>query len=37
MTRIYASLINKGMKTLSDVPETLRAEVEKILEKEGGE
>lgn len=37
MARIYASLINKGMKTLSDVPEALRADVKNILKEEGGE
>lgn len=36
MAKIYAELIKKGLKTLEDVPEKLRAEVEKILA-EGGE
>ena len=31
MARIYAELIRKGLKTLEDVPEKLKAEVEKIL------
>ena len=31
MAKIYASLIKKGLKTLDDVPENLRAEVEAIL------
>lgn len=31
MAKIYASLIRKGPKTLDDVPEKLRAEVEALL------
>ena len=31
MSKIYASLIKKGLKTLDDVPENLRAEVEALL------
>lgn len=31
MAKIYASLIKKGLKTLNDVPENLRAEVEALL------
>ncbi len=31
IVRIYAELIRKGMKTLSDVPEKLREAVEKEL------
>ena len=31
MAKIYASLIKKGLKTLDDVPENLRAEVESLL------
>ncbi len=31
MARIYASLILKGLKTIDDVPEKLRKEVEEIL------
>lgn len=31
MAKIYAQLIRKGLKTIDDVPEKLRAEVEKIL------
>lgn len=34
MAKIYASLIRKGLKTIDDVPEELRAEVEKLIEKE---
>ena len=34
MARVYASLIKKGLKTIEDVPEKLRAEVEKILQGE---
>jgi len=32
MAKIYAALIQKGLKTIEDVPESLRAEVEAILE-----
>lgn len=32
MAKIYANLIRKGLKTIDDVPEALRAEVEAILE-----
>ena len=31
MAKIYASLIKKGLKTIDDVPEKLRAEVEALL------
>ena len=31
MAKIYAALIRKGRKTLDDVPENLRAEVEALL------
>lgn len=31
MARVYADLIRKGIKTIDDVPESLRAEVEAIL------
>lgn len=31
MAKIYAELIRKGLKTLDDVPEKLRKEVEKLL------
>ena len=31
MAYIYANLIKKGLKTLDDVPEIIRAEVEAIL------
>lgn len=31
MAKIYANLIKKGLKTLEDVRETLRAEVEALL------
>ena len=31
MAQIYASLIKKGLKTIDDVPEKLRAEVETLL------
>ena len=36
MARIYADLIKKGKKTINDVPEHLRAEVEKLLNGDGG-
>ena len=32
MAKIYAALIKKGLKTIDEVPERLRAEVEKLLE-----
>lgn len=32
MAKIYAELIKKGLKTLEDVPERLREEVEKLLD-----
>ena len=31
MAKIYADLIRKGKKTIDDVPEKLRAEVERLL------
>lgn len=31
MAKVYADLIRKGIKTIEDVPENLRAEVEAIL------
>ena len=31
MAKIYAELIKKGLKTLEEVPEEIRAEVEKLL------
>lgn len=31
MARVYADLIRKGLKTLEQVPEKIRKEVEKIL------
>jgi hypothetical protein len=31
MARVYADLIRKGIKTIDDVPESLRAKVEAIL------
>lgn len=31
MAKVYADLIKKGIKTIEDVPERLRAEVERIL------
>ena len=33
MAAIYAALIKKGMKTIDDVPEILRDEVRRILDK----
>lgn len=32
MAKVYADLIKKGMKTIDDVPEKLKAEVQKILD-----
>lgn len=34
MAKVYADLIKKGLKTLDDVPEQIRAEVEALLESE---
>ena len=34
MAKVYANLIKKGLKTIKDAPEKLRAEVEKILQEE---
>lgn len=34
MVKIYAELIKKGLKTLEEVPEKIRADVEKLLESE---
>lgn len=31
MAKIYANLIRKGLKTIDDVPEKLRDEVERLL------
>ena len=31
MIKVYANLIRKGLKTIDEVPERLRAEVEAIL------
>lgn len=33
MAWIYVSLIQKGLRTIEDVPEALRAEVEELLNK----
>ena len=35
MARAYAELIMRGVKTIEDVPERLRAEVQKILNEAG--
>lgn len=34
MAKIYAELIRKGLKTLEEVPEKIRAEVKELLESE---
>lgn len=34
MAKVYADLIRKGLKTIEDVPEKLRAEVTRLLESE---
>ena len=31
MAKVYADLVRKGIKTIDEVPESLRAEVEAIL------
>lgn len=33
MARVYADLIRKGLKTIEDVPEKLKKEVEEMLER----
>lgn len=37
MAHVYANLIRKGLKTIDDVPEKIRVEVEKILQQDGDE
>lgn len=32
MTKIYVELIKKGLKTIDEVPERLREEVQKLLD-----
>jgi len=32
MAKVYADLIRKGLKTIDDVPERIRAEVQAILD-----
>lgn len=32
MAKVYANLIRKGLKTIDDVPENLREEVQRILD-----
>lgn len=34
MAKIYAELIKKGLKTLEEVPDKIRAEVKELLESE---
>lgn len=34
MAKVYADLIKKGLKTIDDVPERIRAEVQAILDSE---
>lgn len=34
MEKIYVALIRKGIKTIDDVPEQIRAEVKKLLKKQ---
>jgi hypothetical protein len=34
MAKVYADLIRKGLKTIDDVPERIRAEVQAILDSE---
>lgn len=35
MSRIYANLIERGLKTLDDVPKKIKKEVEQILKNDG--
>ena len=37
MAKVYAALIKKGLKTIEDVPETLRDEVAALLAEDGDE
>ena len=37
MAKVYADLIKKGIKTLDDVPENIKDDVQKILDGEEGE
>lgn len=32
MARVYAALIRKGLKTINDVPERIRAKVQAVLD-----
>lgn len=34
MEKIYVALIHKGIKTIDDVPEQIRAEVKKLLKEQ---
>lgn len=34
MAKVYAELIRKGLKTIDDVPASLRAEVQRILDED---
>ena len=34
MVKVYVSLINKGLRTIEDVPEKYRADVQAILDAE---
>ena len=36
MAKIYSELIRKGVKTIDDVPERLREEVQRILDEDIG-
>ena len=35
MAKVYADLIRKGLKTIDDVPENLKATVQSLLEGDG--
>lgn len=35
MVKVYAELIRKGLKTLEQVPEVIRADVQALLEGDG--
>lgn len=36
MAKVYADLIRKGLKTMDDVPDKLKAEVQVILDGDNG-
>lgn len=37
VAKVYANLVRKGLKTIADVPEELKADVEKFLKEGSGQ